>query len=365
MRVLTLAGTRPELVRLSLLIARLDAAVEHRFVYTGQNHDRELRDIFFEELSIRAPDADLAMAGGSLGQRLGKLFDGVERELAHSRPDRLLVLGDTDSALATIVAARAGVPVFHMEAGNRCFDRRVPEEVNRRLVDHASTVLMPYTERSARHLTDEGIARRRIVVTGNPIAEVIDHHDERIRASDVRARLGLDAGSFGLMTLHRAETVDDPGHLIGVLDGVERSAKAHGLRIVFPIHPRTTARLRACGRDLDPDVFVASAPIGFFDFVALERSAAIVFTDSGTVQEECVIARVPHVIVRDSTERPEAIECGAGIIAGRTTDGIVRSAEVACATPTTWPLPMGYEPGPVAQRVVASLLGALPIGFSA
>lgn len=358
--VLTLAGTRPELVRLSQVIPVLDSLCDHRFVYTGQNFDPNLRDIFFDDLSIRPPDADLAMSGTTLGERLADLYCAFERLLTKWKPSRVLVLGDTDSALATLIAARSGVAVFHMEAGNRCFDPRVPEELNRRVVDQLSTVLMPYTERSAANLLREGFERDRIVVTGNPIAEVIAIREPHITASTIVQDLDLKPGNFALLTLHRAETVDDGPLLAELVEAIVAEARPRAWRVVFPVHPRTAARLAAFGIELPDDTFTRLTPIGFDSFIALERSAALVMTDSGTVQEECVIARVPHVVLRDTTERHEAIECGAGIIGGRSKEEVSRATRAAIGLATDWVLPVGYEPRSVANTVAKALLGRLP-----
>jgi UDP-N-acetylglucosamine 2-epimerase (non-hydrolysing) len=335
-KVMVVLGTRPEIIRLSRILAALEEHCELTLVNTGQNFDPLLSDVFFRELGVRRPDRELGVTGPGFAERVGGILAGIDALLREDRPDRLLVLGDTDSAMSAYVAKRHGVPVFHLEAGNRAFDDRIPEEVNRRLIDHSSDVLMPYTERSRRHLEREGFEPARTLVVGNPIKEVLDHHRAEIEASEAPESLGVERGGYILLTLHRQETVDDETRLRAVLDGAARTAAATSMPVLIPIHPRTRERLDAFGIDTGQDWLVASEPLGFFDFVACEQQAACVLTDSGTVQEECCIFGVPAVTVRDSTERLETIECGGNVLSGTNPEAIERCARLVLSRERAW-----------------------------
>lgn len=359
MRVLTLVGTRPEIIRLSRVIARLDGLCEHLLVHTGQNYDPGLSEVFFRELGIRAPDHALGVRAAGFGPQVAQIFERTAEVLERHRPERMLVLGDTNSGLAAIVAARQGIPVFHMEAGNRCHDPRVPEELNRRLIDQASAVLLPYTERSREHLLREGLEPERIHVTGNPIGEVLRHYAQGITASDALARLGLVPRGYFLATLHRAENVDEPERLAGLVDALVAAARAHGLPVVFSVHPRTRDRLQRAGLEPDEAHLRLLAPLGFFDFVKLQSAARAVLSDSGTVQEECALLRVPHVTLRDTTERPETLECGSNVLAGTTAEGLLRGLRLALGLETSWQAPQGYDAPDVSGTVTRLVLGQL------
>ena len=357
MKVMTILGTRPEIIRLSLIVAKLDRlCARHILVHTGQNYDATLKDAFFSQLQVRAPDHALE-ARGSFGEQMAAMLPAAERLLASERPDRLLVLGDTNSGIAAVVAKRMGIPVYHMEAGNRCYDDRVPEEVNRRVIDHSSDVLMPYTERSRQNLLAEGIPGRRIYVTGNPILEVIRHYDGQIRASDILARLGLASGRFFLVTMHRAENVDIEARLNGITEGLRRIRQAHAMPVIVSTHPRTRSRMQAFGLRVDDAGIRFLEPFGFFDFITLERSAFCVLSDSGTVQEECAIFGVPNVTLRDVTERPETIECGSNILSGADPDRIEACARLVTSRPPAWKAPPEYLAENVSDTVVRIVLG--------
>jgi len=356
MKVLIVLGTRPEIIRLSRVIERLDRHCELTLVHTGQNSDPSLSDVFFDELGVRAPDRYLGIEGGGFADRVGRILAGVDPVLAELEPDRLLILGDTDSGLSAYVAKRRGVPVHHMEAGNRCFDDRVPEEVNRRVIDHSSDVLMPYTNRSRDNLRREGIHPSRILVTGNPIKEVMDAHEDRIAASEALDDLGVERGGYLLLTVHRQETVDVEERLRSLLEGAVQGARGLGVPLVFSVHPRTRSRLDAFGLTLDEEVVRPHAPFGFFDFVALERHARCVLTDSGTVQEECCIMGVPTVTVRDTTERPETIECGSNVLSGVEPEGIRRSLALMLDESRRWQAPAEYLADDVSSTVANIVL---------
>ncbi|HEY2867194.1 MAG TPA: UDP-N-acetylglucosamine 2-epimerase (non-hydrolyzing), partial [Pyrinomonadaceae bacterium] len=299
MKVMTIFGTRPEIIRLSLVMRLLDEHCEHTTVHTGQNYHEGLSDIFIRDLGIRPPDIHLGIRSKTFGEQLGQIITRIENVLAEQRPDKVLILGDTNSALSAFVAARRGIPVYHMEAGNRCFDDRVPEEVNRRVIDHSSTILMPYTERSKENLLAEGIERERIFVTGNPIKQVLDTFADRIDASNILAALEVEKGQYFLATVHRAENVDSSDRLTHIFGGLASVAERFGLRVLISVHPRTTDRLLQHGIEASEDSIKLLEPLSLFDFVKLERNAAGVLTDSGTVQEECCIFGVPNVTLRD------------------------------------------------------------------
>ncbi|MDX6582901.1 MAG: hypothetical protein QOI10_2085 [Solirubrobacterales bacterium] len=357
MKIAIVLGTRPEIIRLSRVIERLDGLCELTLIHTGQNFEHRLSDVFFDELGVRAPDRHLGIEGGGFAARVGAILAATGELFAEQRPDRLLLLGDTDSAMSAYVAKRMGIPVLHMEAGNRCFDDRVPEEVNRRIIDQASDVLLPYTERSRDNLLREGFHPRRVQTIGNPIKEVLETHAGAIGASTALDELGLAAGEYLLLTAHRQETVDVDERLRSLIEGVGAAARDLDLPVVFSVHPRTRERLGRLGIS-DPALRLCE-PFGYFDFVALERGARCVITDSGTVQEECCILRVPAVTARDSTERPETVECGSNLIAG-VADGIGRCVRAAVELPTDWRIPPEYEVTDVSAVVARIACGQLP-----
>jgi UDP-N-acetylglucosamine 2-epimerase (non-hydrolysing) len=357
MHVLTVLGTRPEIIRLSRIIPLLDSLCQHTLVHTGQNFSDGLSEVFFRDLGVRAPDVCLDAHRPSAAAQIAAVIERTDGVLGEKRPDRLLVLGDTDSGLAAVPAARRGIPVFHMEAGNRCYDRRVPEETNRRLIDHCSTVLMPYSHRSKENLLREGFSPQRIFVTGNPIYEVLEYYAPKIEASRVLARLGLERSRYFLATLHRAENVDEVGRLTRLLESLSQLADKRSLPVVVSLHPRTRARMAEHGvREAWAGVRLVD-PLTLFDFVALERSAAAVLTDSGTVQEECCIYGIPNVTLRDTSERMETLECGSTIIAGSDPDAIVRSVEWATTLGGGWTPPPEYGDGHVSHTVARIVLG--------
>lgn len=357
MKIVTVIGTRPEIIRLKLIIEKLDTLSKHLLVHTGQNFDPSLSDTFFEQLRVRKPDLHLGVRGKTVADQIGQILSGCEQVLLEQRPDRLLILGDTNSSLCAIMAKRLGIPVFHMEAGNRCFDDRVPEEVNRRLIDHSSDVLMPYTERSRANLLREGIAGERIFVTGNPIFEVIKHFDAEIGASDVLERLGLEERRYFLVTMHRAENVDIPKRLGDLTEALHRVQKAHGLPVVVSTHPRTRQRMEAAGISARDCEVRFVEPFGFFDFIQLERKAFCVLSDSGTVQEECAIFGVPNVTIRDVTERPETIECGSNILSSADPKIILDCVDTVVALQPRWTAPPEYLVPAVSDTVVRIVTG--------
>jgi UDP-N-acetylglucosamine 2-epimerase (non-hydrolysing) len=359
-KIVTVLGTRPEIIRLSRVIATLDRSIDHVVVHTGQNFERTLSDLFFQEMEIRKPNYELGIKADTAGQQIARILENCEQVFATEQPDRLLILGDTNSALCAIVAKRMAIPVFHMEAGNRCYDDRVPEEVNRRLIDHSSDVLMPYTSRSRANLLREGIASDRIYVTGNPILEVIEHYRQQIENADVIDRLGLKPGGFFLVTLHRAENVDVESRLLSFTKALTLLSERRSLPVIVSVHPRTAARMKQFEIDIGRGNVRFLEPFGFFDFIRLEKNAACVLSDSGTVQEECAIFGVPNVTLRDVTERPETIECGSNILSGSAPESIISCVDTVLQTPPNWTAPPEYLVRNVSEIVKRIVTGYAP-----
>jgi UDP-N-acetylglucosamine 2-epimerase (non-hydrolysing) len=307
LKVLTVLGTRPEIIRLSRVIARLDETCDHVLVHTGQNYDFELNQVFFDDLSVRKPDHFLGSAGGSVAETIGNVIIAVDRVLATEKPDAMLVLGDTNSCLAVIPAKRRRIPIFHMEAGNRCFDQRVPEETNRRIVDHTADVNLTYSEIAREYLLREGLRPDLVIKTGSPMYEVLTHYAPLIDASDVLARMGLSAGRYFVVSAHREENVDSDRayrKLVAILNSV---AETYNLPLIVSVHPRTRKRVEATGTVFHENVRLLK-PLGFHEYVALQRSARAVLSDSGTISEESSILNFPALNLREAHERPEAME---------------------------------------------------------
>lgn len=357
MKIMTIFGTRPEIIRLSLVMKMLDQYCEHTTVHTGQNYDESLSDIFIKDLQIRTPDVHFGIKAKNFGDQIGQILSKTDEVLEEYKPDKILILGDTNSALSAIVAARRGIPVFHMEAGNRCFDNRVPEEVNRRIIDHSSAILMPYTERSKENLVDEGIERERIYVTGNPIKEVLDSFSPQIEESKALEQFGVKPFEYFLVTLHRAENVDILERLQKIFDAFAQISTKYDKKILISVHPRTSEKLEKFGIKTDNSKIILMNPLGFFDFVKLEKNSLAVLTDSGTVQEECAIFGIPNITLRDVTERPETLECGSNVLSGAETDSIMRAVELAISQPASWTAPKEYLSENVAQTVSKIILG--------
>ena len=357
MKVVTVLGTRPEIIRLSRVIEKLDAVCDHKVIHTGQNYDPNLSDVFFQQLRVRPPDYYLGVTGETFGQQVGKMLSAVDEVLHKERPDALLILGDTNSGLCAFIAKRMGIPVYHMEAGNRCYDDRVPEEVNRRIIDHSSSILMPYTQRSKENLVREGLPNNRIFVTGNPIKEVLDFYKPEIDASNIHNYLGVEPGKFFLVTMHRAENVDIEDRLRCLSQSLEQVQEEYNLPVLCSLHPRTKNKMQQYGVGVKNDQVKFMEPLGLFDFVALERSAFCVLSDSGTVQEECCIFHVPTVTTRDVTERPETIDCGSNILSGVDPESIMRCVKVVTTRQTSWQPPVEYLANNVSDVVVRIVTG--------
>lgn len=331
MKVATIVGTRPEIIRLSRVMAALDRHTAHTIVHTGQNYDYELNQIFFDDLEIRRPDVFLEAAGATAAETIGLVIAKSDAALREIRPDAVLILGDTNSCLAAISAKRLKIPVFHMEAGNRCFDQRVPEEINRRIVDHVSDINMPYSSISRDYLLREGLPPDRVIKTGSPMFEVLAHYAPKIEASDVLARLGLQAQSYFMVSAHREENVDDPAQFAGFAGMLEELA-ATGHRVIVSTHPRTRKRLEA-ERTVLPDLVELSKPFGFCDYVRLQTSAIAVLSDSGTITEESSILNFPALNIRNAHERPEGMEEGAVMLTGMSRQRIREGLAILAAQP--------------------------------
>jgi UDP-N-acetylglucosamine 2-epimerase (non-hydrolysing) len=352
-KILTILGTRPEIIRLSRIMPKLDQACDHRVLHTGQNYDATLNDIFFDQLRLRRPDCVL-QSRGSIGQQLAAVMTGVEQYIQEFQPNVVLVLGDTNSGLSAIVCERLGIPVYHMEAGNRCYDLLVPEEKNRRIIDSVSTVNLPYTELSRQNLLREGAQNNRVFVTGNPIREVLDYYHSDIGNSKILKKLKLTAGQYIVATAHRAENVDNPERLRSIFSAMETIAQEYP--IVFSCHPRTRQRLR----DLDisiSDRITLLEPVGFFDFVSLEKNSFMAISDSGTVQEEMCLFHIPTITIRATTERPETVWCGSNIVTGLEVDSIVAGYQAMKSVNRSWTVPGEYARTNVSDTVVNILLG--------
>lgn len=332
LKVMTVVGTRPEIIRLSRVIDRLDRHCDHVLVHTGQNYDYELNQVFFSELGIRAPDHFLEAAGDTPAQTIGRVIIAIDTVLEQQRPDALLILGDTNSSLAAIAAKRRKVPIFHMEAGNRCFDFRVPEEINRRIVDHTADINLTYSQIAREYLLREGLPPDQIIVTGSPMREVIEHYRAGIDASDVHSRLGLTPGAYYLVSAHREENVDDPARLQQLMGVLEALAQRNAQPVIVSTHPRTRKRLEALGGASSPLVQFHK-PFGFLDYVKLQTQARCVLSDSGTITEESSILNFPALNLRDVHERPEGLEEAAVMFVGLSAERVLQALPIVEAQP--------------------------------
>ncbi|MEW5893021.1 MAG: UDP-N-acetylglucosamine 2-epimerase (non-hydrolyzing) [Pseudomonadota bacterium] len=316
LKVMTIVGTRPELIKMSRVIAELDRHFEHVLVHTGQNYDYELNQVFFDELEIRKPDHFLDAAGETASQTIAQVIAKTEPLLASERPDVVLLYGDTNSCLAVIPAKRRKIPVFHMEAGNRCFDQRVPEELNRKVVDHLSDINLVLTEHARRYLIAEGIRPETIIKTGSHMREVLDYYRPKIEASDVITRLSLESGKYFLVSVHREENVDTPESLADLLETLQALVEKYAFPVIVSTHPRTRKRLEALGhKALDPRI-VFSKPFGFLDYIRLQMGAFCILSDSGTITEEASLLDLPAVTLRNAHERPEGMDVGTLVMCG-------------------------------------------------
>jgi UDP-N-acetylglucosamine 2-epimerase (non-hydrolysing) len=361
-KVLTIVGTRPEIIRLSRVIPLLDQFFHQVFVNTGQNKDPMLSDVFFKDLEIRSPDLYLDVDTSSLGSALGDTLKKVETILIEHKPDAVLILGDTNSAISAVIAKRMHVPVYHMEAGNRSFDENVPEETNRRLVDHVSDFNLPYTEHARRNLLAEGIHPRRIMVSGSPMREVLDFYLPKIKASNILNKLSLEPQGYFLVSAHRQENVDSKERLEDLLSTLKAVNKTWGLPVMVSTHPRTKKQLESIPGYSEIDGVTFHEPFGFLDYNQLQLNAKCVLSDSGTISEESIILGFPAVTIRDSMERPEALEFGGIVMTGLQEANVLAGIKAAIelqASESLQTFPEGYEVANCSSRVVKFMLSTV------
>ena len=358
MKVMTIVGTRPEIIKLSRVIDCLSSSVEHILVHTGQNDDFELNQIFFDELAINKPNYFLNARGGSAIETIANILLRVEKVLIDVRPDAVLVLGDTNSAMSVICAKRLKIPIFHMEAGNRCFDQRVPEEINRRIIDHISDVNLAYTEHARRNLLAEGLPADRTFKTGSPQKEVLDFYSIKIDSSMIRSKLGVDAGKYFVVSIHREENVDNPANLEIFIQTLNRICEIYGLPVLFSVHPRTKLRLDALDMKLNPAISLLK-PLGLADYVKLQKESFCVLSDSGTITEESSLLGFPAINLREAHERPEGVDEGVTIMTGINQQRIIDAIDTtrrqvnANLTPRT---PTDYLIESTSWKVVKTIL---------
>ncbi|MGE8353672.1 MAG: non-hydrolyzing UDP-N-acetylglucosamine 2-epimerase [Pseudomonas protegens] len=327
LKVLTVVGTRPEIIRLSRVIAKLDEYCEHTLVHTGQNYDYELNEIFFQDLGIRKPDIFLNAAGASGAETIGNVIIAVDRVLSEQKPEALLVLGDTNSCMAVIPAKRRKIPTFHMEAGNRCFDMRVPEEINRRIVDHTADINLTYSDIARDYLLREGLPADMIIKTGSPMFEVLNHYREGIEKSDILTRLGLEPGKFFVVSAHREENIDSDVNFSKLVSSLNAIASDYDLPVIVSTHPRTQKRIDAMGVTFHQNIKLLK-PLGFKDYNKLQLTAKVVLSDSGTINEESSILNFPALNIREAHERPEGMEEATAMMVGLELDRIMQGIQI-------------------------------------
>lgn len=364
LKVMTILGTRPEIIRLSRVMSLLDKHVDHVLVHTGQNSDYELNEVFFEDLKVREPNYFLSISRDSLGKLLGDVLVKTEEVLVKEKPDAVLILGDTNSAFAAVIARRMKIPVYHMEAGNRCFDFNVPEELNRRIIDHISDFNLVYTEHARRNLLAEGIHPRRIYLTGSPMREVLDANRPGIEASNILKQLDLESHNYFLASMHRAENVDVTSHLIQLLEAMNLLGERYNIPIIVSTHPRTKQKLEKLNFQSNGQVRFL-APFGYHDYVRLQREAFCTLSDSGTISEESSILAFPAVTMRTAMERPEAMDSGHIVLTGRDPETILRSVELVVQSAShdrEQPIAKEYEVTNTSYRVLKLILGTAKLG---
>lgn len=327
LKVATIVGTRPEIIRLSRIISKLDKYCEHTLIHTGQNYDYELNQIFFEDLSIRAPDVFLECAGQTAADTMAQVISKSDNVFAEIQPEALLILGDTNSALSAISAKRKKIPIFHMEAGNRCFDLRVPEEINRKIVDHISDINMPYTSIAREYLLNEGLKPDSIVKTGSPMDEVLSYYKEKIDGSNILSSLDLESNQYFVVSVHREENVDSDSNIYEFVSVLGALAEKFSLPIIVSTHPRTRKKIDSLGLTFHPLVRLMK-PLGFSDYVQLQSKAKVVLSDSGTITEESSILNFPAINIRDAHERPEGFEEGAVMFTGMSVERILQAVAI-------------------------------------
>jgi len=357
MKVLTILGTRPEIIKLSRTIALLDNKVEHILAHTGQNHDYELNEIFFMDLGIRKPDYFLDVANKSLSKTISNIIEKSDKVFELEKPDALLVLGDTNSCLSTIMAKRRKIPIFHMEAGNRCFDLRVPEEINRKLVDHISDINFPYTEHARRNLLNEGFNPAQVIKTGSPMMEVLNFSMKKINNSNILKKLDLKSNEYFVASIHREENVDNKNKLKIIVDTFNKIAKKYDKKIILSLHPRTKNKLNQFKLSFSEHI-IDLPPFGFNDYIHLQKNAKCVISDSGTITEESSILNFPAITIREASERPEGFDEGTLIMTGLKSENILKSIEIALSQDalSLSSIPEDYNVENVSMKVLKSIL---------
>lgn len=360
LKVMTIVGTRPELIKMSRVIAEFDRHTKHVLVHTGQNFDYELNQVFFDDLEIRKPDHFLGAAGESAAQTIAQVIAKSDEVLASETPDAVLLYGDTNSCLSVISAKRRKIPVFHMEAGNRCFDQRVPEELNRKVLDHLSDINFVLTEHARRYLIAEGIRPETIIKTGSHMREVLDHYASKIEGSDVVSRLGLEPGRYFVVSAHREENVDSPESLRDLLHSLDALVQQYGFPVIVSTHPRTRKRLETFDAGALDTRIVFSKPFGFVDYIKLQQCAFCVLSDSGTITEEASLLNLPAITIRNAHERPEGMDVGTLIMSGLKKERVLDAVKVITAQHRVSPRNIGpvqdYENPNVSQQVLRAVL---------
>ena len=357
-KVTTFVGTRPEIIRMSSIIKKFDRHFDHRLIHTGQNPDKLMKDIFFEELGVREPDSYFKDDHKSLGEFLGNLFVSAERELNDSRPDAIVILGDTNSALAAIIAKRFGIPIYHLEAGNRSFDANVPEEINRRIVDHIADFNFPYSELARANLISEGIHPRKIALMGSPLFEILNDHKDAIEKSNVLTELSLEAKRYFLVSAHRQENVDSDERLLELLKTLNKVAEQYKVPVLVSTHPRTQARIKRISLDMNQLVNFHE-PFGFIDYNKLQLNSRMVLSDSGTIAEESIMLNFPAITIRDSMERPEALEAGSLVMCGLEAERVLEAIDLVENSTKPQPTPKEYSFPDVSMRIVNFLISTV------
>ncbi|MFW5872808.1 MAG: non-hydrolyzing UDP-N-acetylglucosamine 2-epimerase [bacterium] len=356
-KVVTIVGTRPELIRLSRIIPLLDKYVNHILVHTGQNYDYELNEVFFKDLEIRKPDYFFNVNTTSVGTFIGETIIRSEQMIRKEQPDAILILGDTNSSLAALMAKRMKVPIYHMEAGNRSFDMNVPEEINRKVVDHLADFNLVYTEHSRRHLLAEGLPHRMIYLTGSPMGEVLDYYRNKIETSDILNKLKIKEKEYIVVSLHREENVDKPEHLNKLISILKRIRKEFDKEVIVSTHPRTKNRLEKLKMDL-PDNIRFLKPFGFLDYIKLQEAAFCTVSDSGTISEEAAILGFPAITLRNSMERPEAMDAGTIILTGMSEEVVLKAIKMVTSTESNYRnMPEEYKVKNTSERVLNIILG--------
>ena len=363
LKLMTVLGTRPEIIRLSAVMRCADRYFDHKVVHTGQNYDPALNEIFFKELGLRAPDYYLGAVGSDLGETMGNIIAQTYKIMVEEKPDAVLILGDTNSALCAISAKRLKIPIFHMEAGNRCWDWNVSEMINRKIVDHISDINLPYTENSRRYLLSEGIDGKTIFVTGSPMREVLEAHKEDIAKSDVLNRLGLEKGKYILVSAHREENIDLEDNFLSLMNAINHMAEVYQVPVIYSTHPRSMKFIQKRNFKFHPLVRNLT-PFGFFDYNHLQMNALVVLSDSGTLSEESAMLGFCGVLIRTSTERPEVLDKGTVVIGGITEESVEQAAELAIAMQRNdepRAMPLDYEDTNVSVKVVKLIQSYTPI----